>query len=394
MEKILELRQERLKLVKECEGIRKKAEEEKRYLNEDEQKAFDAKMADIRANRAEEGRVVALMESEQELQGNSPIKPSPLVRAKSIGQAFVESRQYRDMIKSGRYESDAFETREVLSEQAASAGDLIVPQRLPGIITDPEQPLRFRDLLAQGVTNSNAVEYVEETLFTNAAAEAAESYQSNLTSKAESALRFDAKSASVATYAHWIPASRQVIADASQLQSYINSRLTYGLKLVEDQALADAIVAAADAYDTTLETTLGVEATSRIDHIRMAILQARQSFYPVTGIVLNPVDWAAMELLKDTQERYIWVNVGNGADARLWRVPVVESDAITAGYFLVGAFKMGAQIWDREGVSVRVSEHHASYFIQNLVAILAEERFALTIYRPSAFVYGEFTTGS
>jgi HK97 family phage major capsid protein len=75
-------------------------------------------------------------------------------------------------------------------------------------------------------------------------------------------------------------------------------------------------------------------------------------------------------------------------------VPVVESDSITEGYFLVGAFRLGAQIWDREGVSIRVSEHHASYFIQNLVAILAEERFALTVYRPEAFVYGAFSSSS
>lgn len=314
--------------------------------------------------------------------------------AKSIGAQFTESKAYKDMITSGNYESARFEVKEVISSQAASAGDLIVPTRVPGIVTDPEQPLRIRDLLAPGNTNSNAIEYVEETLFTNAAAEAAESYQGNLTSKAESAFRFDAKTASVKTYAHWVPASRQVIADASQLQSYINQRLTYGLKLVEDGALADLLVAAAEEYDETIETTLGVEATSRIDKIRCAILQARQAYYPASGIVINPLDWAAMELLKDTQERYIWVSVNDGGVARLWRVPVVESDSIDAGNFLVGAFRLGAQIWDREGVSIRVSEHHASYFIQNMVAILAEERFALTIYRPEAFVYGAFSSGS
>ena len=101
-----------------------------------------------------------------------------------------------------------------------------------------------------------------------------------------------------------------------------------------------------------------------------------------------------MEVLKNTTENYIWVSVNDGGVARMWRVPVVESDAITAGTFLVGAFKLGAQIWDRTGPSVRISEHHASYFIQNMIAILAEERYALTIYRPGAFVTGSFATGS
>ncbi len=311
-----------------------------------------------------------------------------------IGQQFVESKAYKDMLERGNFESDRFEVKEIISEAAASGGDLIVPQRVPGIITEPEQPLTIRNLLSTGKTTSNAIDYVEETLFTNAAAAVNESQEGSVVTKPESTLRFDKKTATVGTVAHWIPASRQMIADYAQLQSYINTRLIYGLKLVEDQALADALVAAATAYDDTIETTLGVEAVTRIDQLRCAILQARQAFYPVTGIVLNPQDWAAIELLKDSQERYIWVNVTEGGTAKMWRVPVVESDAITAGDFLLGAFKMGAQIWDREGVTIRVSEHHASYFIQNLVAILCEERYALTIYRPEAFITGTFSTGS
>ncbi|MEQ4489681.1 MAG: phage major capsid protein [Dehalococcoides mccartyi] len=324
----------------------------------------------------------------------TPVGLHPATLGKSIGHQFIESKAYKDMIQSGNYESSRFEVKEIISSNLSSAGDLIVPERVPGIVAAPEQALRIRNLLAPGNTTSNAIEYIEETLFTNAAAAVAESVQGSVVNKPESTLRFDKKVASVGTYAHWIPASRQVIADTPQLQSYINERLTYGLKLVEDGVLADALIGAATAYDESLETVLGIEAITRIDKIRVAILQARQAQYPVSGIVINPVDWAAMELLKDTQERYIWVSVVDGGTARLWRVPVVESDAIEAGTFLTGAFRLGAQIWDREGVSVRVSEHHASYFIQNTVAILAEERFGLTIYRPQAFVYGSFSSGS
>ncbi len=313
---------------------------------------------------------------------------------KNIGAQFIESKAYKDMITSGRFESAPFEVKEVISSQAASAGDIPTPLRVPGIITPPESPLRIRDLIAQGRTTTNAIEYVEETLFTNAAAETAESYQGNLTSKPESAFRFDAKTASVKTIAHWVPAARQIIEDAPMLQSYIGDRLMYGLKLVEDSDLCDDIISAAADFDTNLIVDLEVEAVTRLDYIRAAILQARQSYYPVSGIVLNPQDWAAMELLKNTNENYIWVSVNDGGTARLWRVPVVESDAITAGTFLVGAFSLGAQIWDRSGPAIRISEHHASYFIQNMIAILAEERYALTIYRPEAFVKGSFPGAS
>jgi HK97 family phage major capsid protein len=57
----------------------------------------------------------------------------------------------------------------------------------------------------------------------------------------------------------------------------------------------------------------------------------------------------------------------------------------------VGAFGLGAQLWDREQANIRVSEHHADYFARNMLAILAEERLAITTYRPESFVKGVFT---
>ncbi len=394
-EKILELRKERTALVGELEGIRKKAESEKRYMTEEEQKAFDAKMAEVRQNKAEETRLIELHGIMSEIQ--EPVKPTIKGRAKSIGDAFVESRQYQDMIKSGRYESDAWEVREIISSDADSAGDLVVPQRISGIITEPERPLRVRDLLAKGRTTSSSIEYVRETLFTSAAASAAESTEDLEVSKAESTLTFDKETVSVITLAHWIPASRQIIADAPQLADYINTRLIYGLKLEEEDQLLngagggdlDGLLNNAQAFSETTEAT-----DTAIDIIRRAILQARLAYYPVTGVILHPRDWANIELLKDTQERYIWVNVGNGGETKLWRVPVVETDTITEDTFLVGAFSLGAQIWDREGAKIRISEHHSDYFIKNMVAILCEERLALTIYRPQAFVTGSLTVGS
>jgi hypothetical protein len=113
------------------------------------------------------------------------------VNTKSIGQQFIESKAYKDMVASGNYESSRFEVKEIVSSAAASAGDIIVPQRVPGIFAAPNQPLVIRDLLAPGTTTSNAIDYVEETLFTNAAAAVAESVQGTVATKAESTLRFD-----------------------------------------------------------------------------------------------------------------------------------------------------------------------------------------------------------
>lgn len=119
-----------------------------------------------------------------------------------------------------------------LGSDASSAGVLIQPMQVPGIIMPGMRRLVIRDLLAQGRISSNSLEYVREKLFTNSAAPVKEKAQ-----KPESNLTFEKQTANVITIAHWIQASRQVMDDAVQLQSYVNNRLLYGLALVEEEQL-------------------------------------------------------------------------------------------------------------------------------------------------------------
>src|SRR5690606_4289030 len=99
-------------------------------------------------------------------------------------------------------------------------------------------------------------------------------------------------------------------------------------------------------------TLTGYTPTTLVDDIRVAKLQVRKALYPASGVVMNPEDWARIELLKDTQNAYLFSSVTTGATPRLWGLPVVTSDSMPAGSFLVGAFSLGAQIWDRMGMTV------------------------------------------
>ena len=58
--------------------------------------------------------------------------------------------------------------------------------------------------------------------------------------------------------------------------------------------------------------------------------------------------------------------------------------SIVANTALVGAFKQAAQVFRKGGIRVEASNSHADFFIKNLVAIRAEERLALAVYRPGA----------
>ena len=81
-----------------------------------------------------------------------------------------------------------------------------------------------------------------------------------------------------------------------------------------------------------------------------------------------------------------------GGEPRVWRLPVIETPAMPEGMCVVGAFGTGAQLYDREGPSIRISEQHSDFFIRNAIVVLAEQRLALAIKRPEAFVKVTFNS--
>ncbi len=320
--------------------------------------------------------------------------------AKSLGEQFVESEAYKTMITNKQESCTPVRVKSLfapgwqkaLTSDAASAGALVVPYRYPELIAPPMRTRRVRDLLTVQPVSSNAIEFVQVTGFVNRAAMVAEGE-----AKPESALTFELKTESVKTLAHWIPATRQIINDAAQLRAYIDTQLVYGVKLTED-----AQILYGNGVSTNLQGIMthpsiqnyawseGEVGDTKIDAIRRAMTKIRVAEYEATGIVLHPNDWEDIELAKGSDGHYIWIIVTMGGEQRLWRLPVVDTTAINEGEALVGAFAIAAMLWDREDASVRVSEHHADFFIKNMIAVLAEERLALTNFRPEAFVAVDF----
>ncbi|WP_448031538.1 phage major capsid protein [Bradyrhizobium liaoningense] len=321
-------------------------------------------------------------------------------RQKTIGEQVTENAEVLDFLKAGRKGRVSMKLKAIISslttDANGSAGDLIVPQRLAGIITPPQRRMTIRDLITPGRTNSNAIQYVKETGFTNSAATMSETSGA---SKPQSEIKFDLETTSVTTVAHWVKATRQILSDVPQLQSYIDGRLRYGLAYVEEGQLLNGsgtgtdlngINTQATAYSAPIVPSAAGSLT-KIDVIRLAILQAFLAEYPANGIVMHPSDWADIELTKTDVGDYLMANPQGGIEPRLWRLPVVETQAETVDNFLVGAFQLGAQIFDREDASVEISTEDGDNFIKNLVTILAEERLALAVYRPECFVKGTFT---
>lgn len=320
-------------------------------------------------------------------------------RQPSIGEQYVESDAYKSAFAGGARQGQnvGIEVKAITSlttDANGSAGDMIRPDRIQSPMQMlPDRQLTIRNLIAPGQTGSSSIEYVQETGFTNNAGMVAEG-----TLKPESTLKLDLKNAPVRKIAHWFLASAEILADAAGLRSMIDNRLRYGLAFVEDvqllkgdgtgQNLTGIKPQAAD-YAVPAGLT-GFATPSMIDKLRIAQLQVALALYPADGQVLHPIDWAMIEMMKDGEGRYLIGNPQGTLAPTLWGLPVVPSMAQTVGEFTVGAWRMGAQLFDREQSGVLVSTEDGDNFRKNMVTILAEERLALTVYRPEAFVDGAF----
>jgi HK97 family phage major capsid protein len=311
------------------------------------------------------------------------------------GELLTKSDSFKAMAE-GRSKFARVELKTAIVNAAGQNQPLVPSDRLVGIINNPNRLLTIRDALPVGRTTSNLVEFTKENVYTNNAGPQYDSPNRENVTKPESGVTFTLASAAVVTLAHFIPVSRQVLDDAPQLESYVNSRLVYGLKLEEEDQLLNGagtsgnLSGLLNAGNFTAYNR-AVTGDSKLDTLRRAITQAQLSEYNmVDTVVLNPADWESIELLKATDNQYIMANPMMMAGPQIWGKRVIPTNSIAAGTFLVGAFTMGAQVWDRMDAAVQISFEDGDNFKKNMATLLAEERLALTVYRPSAFISGSF----
>lgn len=330
-------------------------------------------------------------------------KPDDRDAPKSLGQMFVETdegKQLLDGAKEARMNikgrlHDHLQKAAIIN--ATGQNQPLVPaDRTTGVIHAPERILEIRNMLPRATTSSNLIEFPKENVFTNNAGPqvggSPEAFE-NVT-KPESGITFTLANEAVQTLAHWIPVSKQVLADSPMLQGYINMRLMYGLKLEEEDQLLNGSGSNGNLNGLLTQATAWANEspniTNEIDVIRSAIKQAHLSEYRPDGIVLNPQDWFDIDTKKvgTADDRYVVGNPRAMGAPMLWGLPVAITNSIASGTFLVGAFQIGAMIWDREQAAIEVSRENSDNFVKNMATILCEERIALTVFRPAGFIKG------
>lgn len=372
--------------------LQKQSDEIKQYGQSTEKTANELKSVEKRLEEVNSDFGERLEQVEKRM-GRPGDNGAPGAEQKSAGQLFAESEAYKSAVQRGDTKTDAVELKDITSA-AGSAGAIALSQRVREVFRDPADRLQhIRQLMNVAQTSSGSIEYfVDHSGFTNNAG----AQDGELALKNKSDLQLEEKTAAVKTIAHHVIASRQVMDDAPMLASYIDGRLANGLMLEEDEQLLYG-----DGTGGTLTgifNTDGVQdhgdrpaADDFVTHLRRAMTKARKSNYAPNGIAINPTDWESIELLKNDDGDFIWVwYMGANDQPRVFRVPVIETNAVNEGDFLLGNWDMAATLWDRQQANIRVSDSHAELFTKNGVAIRGEERLALTVERPQAFVKGSF----
>lgn len=332
--------------------------------------------------------------------GGAEDEPSQIEKALEASENFKLLR--RGEVKSARIPipAKALERKSVITSTITS-GTIAAPDRSRTIVAPSERRVWIRDLLPSVATDSGSTEFVRELVYSN---NAGPQWDASSPSpgregavKNASSMSLELVNSPVTTIAHHFTVSRQALDDSAALRQHIETRGIYGWNLeVDDELLtgdgtAGALngllnQATAFAYGDTNQTAL--------DTIRKAITQLALAEHVASGVVLNPRDAEALELAKDGEQRYMGVVVYISGKPYVWRIPIAESNAMSAGQFLVGAFDMAATIRDRQEAHVEISLDHADYRTRNLALVLIEGRLGLEIHRPIALVKGSlFTPG-
>lgn len=323
---------------------------------------------------------------------------------KTAGAEFVDSDEFKALQVAGgsgrmtkKYDSPIFMKNTIIGEGGSPQDpESVIVQRheMPGIVPGAFRMLSLLDVIPMGITASNLIHYTRELTFTNAAAETAEA-----ATKPEATLTFEDVSAPVRTIAHWIKVSKQVMEDAPALQTYIDQRLRYGVRLrFEQQLLAGTGVSpllSGLIGDTNNHTALvAVSGEINFDAANRAKYAVVSADYMPDAYLINPADWGIMERKKDGQGRYFGdqgvINyLAGGLIPTLWGLPVILSNSVPLGQFV--AISLASMMaWLRQEATVTIHDQDTDNVQKNLLTIRGEMRAAFTVFRPAANVVGSW----
>lgn len=302
--------------------------------------------------------------------------PAPS-QAKSLGTLFAECEARTNRNKSVELD---YELKTLLATATGWTPQIV---RGPKLVEFATMAPTLLDFIPTVPTDQQGVAYMEETTFTNAAAETAEG-----TLKPESALAFTEKTSLVRKIATFLPVTDEQLEDVPRIAAILDNRLGFMVK----QRLGSQILVGTGA-GVTLRGVLnvvgiqtqakGVDPTPDAVYKGMVKIMTTGQAMPDLA-VFNPLDWQDVRLLRTADGIYIWGSPSEAGPERIWGLPVVLEQGLTANTAVVGAFRVFSELDIKKGLVVETG-YNLDDWTKNIQTIRAEMRAAFLLYRPAAF---------
>jgi HK97 family phage major capsid protein len=357
----------------------------------------EAEAREAQAEADKRAREAAERAERAGLRGPSASFAGDAEQPRSPGAEVVLADGYEDFAKRGGHGMFEVEVRALLTtgddDAIGSGAGIWRPVGTPTLNASAIRARRLfvRDLLSTGQTGLSSIPYIREL---NAATnETGAAMTSEGSAKAEVTMEFTPADAPVRKITAWLAATTELLADAPTLRSYIDNRLTYMVLLREELQVLKGNGTAPNLEGVMIVTGHQTQ-TAVAGDVPATFAAAYGKIENVDGdpdgVAMNPLDfWGAISTRHATQFDN---GFGGNAPADVvqgslsWGERVVRTRSLDAGEAVAASWAMGATLLTRSGVSIRVGDQHAEYFIENKVAVLAEERVALPIWRPDFFV--------
>lgn len=257
--------------------------------------------------------------------------------------------------------------------------------RLPPV-TMLREPTRVGSLMPHFATEHPTVTWYTTT-GTAAAAAVAEG-----ATKPTSTISYTPQTGTVTKIAHVVEVTEETILDFSGFLGAIQTDMTAGLILAENNEYLNATAAGAHKYNGLLNTS-GILTAARTTETRLDVISAGldslrvgTSYTEPDGIVMHPSTWGAVRTEKDSQNRYMLGDPGSTTDPRIWGIPVVLTTQIAAGTVLMGDFANSTAVYVRDSIRLETAAQGQQQFTNNTVLFRAELRSLLTVPRPTGLL--------
>lgn len=298
---------------------------------------------------------------------------------KSVGDLFVESKAFTGRQGSNGPVAELDYNLKTLLTTTAGWAPEVLRDRLIEFAT---RPIQVADVIPQTTTSQSSVQYMEETTFTNAAAETAEAG-----TYPESALAFTEQTNPVRKITTFIPVTDEQLDDVPRMRGVLDNRLPFMIR----QRLDLQLIAGNGTTPNLrgLLNIVGIQTQAKgadpvPDAVYKAIVKINTTGQAAANLViLNPVDWQNIRLLRTADGIYLWGNPSDAGPDRIWGMTVTQAQAATAGTGIVADTNY-MELAVRKGIETQISNSHSTFFVEGKVAVRADFRAAFVVYRPAA----------